>query len=149
VIKELRCDDLNRRKRTEILIKGDPKIAKELASKIEKSYKVNVIQEAENCLVMVKMRETAQNSLFYLGEVLVTETKVQINGKIGIGIVRDNKPELSYWLAIVDAAYNAGLAECLEWEEILEEENRKITDKILELQAKILMTKVNFDTMDV
>ena len=140
---------MNRRKRTEILIKGNPNIAKELALQINNNYEVKVIQEPENCLVMVKMRESAQKSLFYLGEVLVSEAKVQINEKIGIGIVSDNKPELSYWLAVIDAAYNAKLQETAEWEKLLLEEEKKIQEEILKKQSKILMTKVNFDTMDV
>jgi len=140
---------LNRRKRTEILIKGNPNIAEKLALEIESSYKVNIIQEPEYCLVMVKMRETAQRSLFYLGEVLATETKVQILDKIGIGIVNDNKPELSYWLAVIDAAYSAKLTEINTWEDILQKEEQKINEERLLKESKILMTKVNFDTMDV
>ena len=139
---------MKRRKRTEILIKGSPTIAEKLALEIEKSYKVKVIQEPEYCLVMVKMRETAQRSLFYLGEVLATEAKVQILDKIGIGIVNDNKPELSYWLAVIDAAYSAKLSETKAWEDILKQEETKINDEILCKQSKILKTKVNFDTMD-
>ncbi|MBU3189665.1 phosphonate C-P lyase system protein PhnG [Clostridium bowmanii] len=140
---------MNRRKRTEILIKGNPNIAEKLALEIESSYKVSIIQEPEYCLVMVKMRETAQRSLFYLGEVLATETKVQILDKIGIGIVNDNKPELSYWLAVIDAAYSAKLAEIKTWGDILQKEEQKINEERLIKESKILMTKVNFDTMDV
>ena len=140
---------MNRRKRTEILIKGNSSIAKTLALEIDNKYKVKVIQEPENCLVMVKMRESAQNSLFYLGEVLVSEAKVQINEKIGIGIVSDNRPELSFWLAIIDAAYNAKLEETQEWEQLLLQEEKKIQKEMLKKQSKILKTKVNFDTMDV
>ena len=139
---------MNRRKRTEILIKGNPNIAEKLALEIEKKYSVNVIQEPEYCLVMVKMRETAQKSLFYLGEVLATETKVQIQEKIGIGLVTDNKPELSYWLAVIDAAYSAKLIETQTWKEILQQEDLKINEELLRKQSKILMTKVNFDTMN-
>lgn len=140
---------MKRRKRTEILIKGSHTTAEKLALEIEKSYKVKVIQEPEYCLVMVKMRETAQKSLFYLGEVLATEAKVQILDKIGIGIVNDNKPELSYWLAIIDAAYSANFPETKVWKEILKQEETKINEEILSKQSKVLRTKVNFDTMDV
>lgn len=140
---------MNRRHRTEILIKGSEKIAEKLALEVSNKYKVKVIQEPENGLVMVKMRETAQNSLFYLGEVFVTEAKVQINEKLGIGIVNGNKPELSYWLAIIDAAYNAKLEEIMAWQQILEEEEVNINERIKKQQARIFKTKVNFDTMDV
>ena len=78
---------MNRRKRTEILIDGSPSFAKELASEIERNYDIHILSEPQHALTMIKMRETAKNSLFYLGEVLVTETKVQINNQVGIGIV--------------------------------------------------------------
>lgn len=98
---------------------------------------------------MVKMREAAQKSLFYLGEVFVTEAKVQIKDKLGIGIVTGNNQELAYYLAVIDAAYNAGLEETANWEQRLLDEEIKIKKKAEKEQRKILMTKVNFETMDV
>lgn len=139
---------MNRRKRTEILIKGSEAVAKKLCEEIEAKYTVNPIEEPNYGLTMIKMREEAQKSLFYLGEVFITEAKVQVNGRIGIGIVAGNKPELSYWLSVIDAAYNADLEEIKEWEKVLMAEEAKINEKIKMEQAKVLMTKVNFDTMD-
>ncbi len=56
---------------------------------------------------MIKMRETAKRELFYLGEVLVTEAKVSINGTLGMGIVVGDNEELALNLAIIDCATNA------------------------------------------
>lgn len=139
---------MKRRKRTEILIKGSKEIAKAMSDGIDKKYKVNVIEEPNNGLVMVKMREDAKKSLFYLGEVLVTEAKVQINNKLGIGIVNGVNSELAYWLAVIDAAYNAELEETKNWEAILKAEEEKINVEMQKQQSKILNTKVNFDTMN-
>lgn len=139
---------MDRRKRTEILVKGSLNIAEKLCRDIESKYAVKILDEPNYGLVMIKMREESQKSLFYLGEVFVTEAKVQINGKIGIGIVIGNKPSLSYWLSVIDAAYNADLDEVKAWEEILGNEDKKIKEVIRNEHAKLLMTKVNFDTMD-
>lgn len=139
---------MNRRKRTEILIKGDQNIAEKLALEINKNYEVKVVQESENGLVMVKMREAAQKSLFYLGEVLITEAKVQINEELGIGIVSGNKPDLAYYLAVIDAAYNANIKETSKWNTLLQEEQIRINNEIQNQQLNILKTKVNFETMD-
>lgn len=140
---------MKRRKRTEILIKGSAELARRFSEEIEENYSIKVIQAPENGLVMVKMREAAQKSLFYLGEVFVTEAKVQIKDKLGIGIVTENNQELAYDLAVIDAAYNAGLNETSNWEQQLLDEEMKIK-KIAEIeQEKIMMTKVNFETMDV
>ena len=91
---------MNRRRRTAILIDGSPSFAKDLAGEIERNYAIQVLSEPQHALTMIKLRETAKNSLFYLGEVLVTETKVQINNQLGIGIVVGNEEELSYQLAV-------------------------------------------------
>jgi len=140
---------MNRRKRTEILIKGSKHIAEKLAKEIEEKYEVKTIEEPNYGLVMIKMREEAKKSLFYLGEVLVTESKVQINGKLGIGIVSGNQPELSYWLAIIDASYNGDLEETKGWEKILINEEKKIIEVEKKYQSKVLKTRVSFNTMDV
>ncbi|WP_315065630.1 phosphonate C-P lyase system protein PhnG [uncultured Clostridium sp.] len=139
---------MNRRRRTEILIKGSTEIAKKMFIEIGEKYEVKIIEEPNNGLVMTKMREEAQKSLFYLGEVLVTEAKVQINGKLGIGIVRGNETELSYWLAVIDAAYNADLEETKSWQKLLEDEEKRIDEEMRKYNSRVLKTRVNFATMD-
>src|SRR5699024_1231073 len=66
---------------------------------------------------MLKMRESAQNSLFYLGEVLVTECKVMLENDIGVGVVIGTEMELAKYLAIIDEAFEA---EVMEVQSILE-----------------------------
>lgn len=140
---------MTRRERTEILIKGSPAVAQKLAADILKQYRIKNLEQENNGLVMLKMREKAKQSLFYLGEVLVTECKVMINDRVGIGMVKGYESELAYNLAVIDAAYNAGLPETEEWTEVLLLEKERIEREFLACQNKILKTKVNFDTMDV
>jgi alpha-D-ribose 1-methylphosphonate 5-triphosphate synthase subunit PhnG len=140
---------MKRRRRTEILINGSQKVVEDMAYCIKDNYQVKVIQEPESGLVMLKVRETSQKSLFYPGEVLVTESKVQIQGRIGIGIVTGDQPELSYNLAVIDAAYEAMLPETNEWKLLLENEEKDIQEQRAAASQSILKTKVNFETMDV
>ncbi|MCZ2259164.1 phosphonate C-P lyase system protein PhnG [Sporosarcina sp. G11-34] len=140
---------MNRRKRTEILIDGSPKFVNELASEIERNYDIHILSKPQHALTMIKMRETAKNSLFYLGEVLVTETKVQINNKLGIGVVVGNEEQLSYELAVIDAAYQGNLVETIHWTFLFEEEEKRIHENRKKKEASILKTKVNFEMMDV
>ncbi|NYE08528.1 alpha-D-ribose 1-methylphosphonate 5-triphosphate synthase subunit PhnG [Bacillus niacini] len=140
---------MRRRRRTEILINGSQKLVEDTAHCIKDNYQVKVIQEPESGLVMMKVRETSQKSLFYPGEVLVTECKVQIVGKIGIGIVTGDQPELSYNLAVIDAAYEAMLPETIGWKMLLENEEKVIQEQRAAANQSILKTKVNFETMDV
>lgn len=138
-----------RKKRTEVLIKGSAEVSAKLAQEILKIYHVKTLEEPNNSLVMVKVRESAQQSLFYLGEVLITECKVMINGYLGIGMAKGYEPELVHNLAIIDAAYNAGLPETKKWTNVLLLEEGRIREECEAIKNKVLKTKVNFDTMDV
>ncbi len=138
---------MNRRRRTEILIKGSIELARGLVQSLEEKYELRVIEAPNNGLVMIKQRETAKNSSFYLGEVLVTEAKVEIKGTLGLGVVAGNNEELAYLLAVVDAAYNAKLPEIEKWEEVLRSEETKIEAELMQRQGRLMLTKVNFETM--
>ncbi|MDQ7092531.1 phosphonate C-P lyase system protein PhnG [Desulfosporosinus sp. PR] len=138
-----------RKKRTRILIEGSSEVAQRLAAEILNRHEVKTIEESNNGLVMVKVRESAKRSLFYLGEVLITECKVMVAGTLGIGMVKGHEPGLAYNLAIIDAAYNARLAETEEWAKVLQLEEIRIAEERRALEKKVLMTKVNFNTMNV
>lgn len=140
---------MNRRRRTEILIRGNKCLAKKLAEDIKNKYEVRSIEDPNNGLVMIKMRETAKRELFYLGEVLVTEAKVYVNGSLGLGIVAGDEYELANNLAIIDGAYKGNLEEIREWEELLLKEEELIKEKEKIETKKILETKVDFSTMNV
>lgn len=74
---------MNRKRRTRILIDFGKEESLKLAEIIENSYPIEMISEPSEALTMIKVRVSAKNSLFYLGEVLITETKVRIEGKVG------------------------------------------------------------------
>lgn len=139
---------MNRRERTKILIDGSPDLAKQLAMEIEISHTVKLIEQPNHGLVMLKMRENAKRSLFYLGEVMVVEAKVEVNGHLGLGIVAGTNEGLAYQLAIVDAAYNAGLPETASWPKKLQAEQQRIHENMKCYNNNILKTKVSFETMD-
>lgn len=140
---------MKRRQRTEILIQGDGQLAQQFAESIMDTYECREILAPQYGLTMIKMRETAKNSLFYIGEVLITEAKVEINNRIGIGIVVGMKDELAKHLAIIDAAYKADLPEKTTWEVQLIKAEKQITKELAKKQAELFETKVSFETMEV
>jgi alpha-D-ribose 1-methylphosphonate 5-triphosphate synthase subunit PhnG len=140
---------MKRRQRTEILIQGDSQLAQQFAESIMDTYECREILAPQYGLTMIKMRETAKNSLFYIGEVLITEAKVEINNRIGIGIVVGMKDELAKHLAIIDAAYKADLPETTTWKLQLIEAEKQITKELAKKQAELFETKVSFETMEV
>ncbi|MGG4180731.1 phosphonate C-P lyase system protein PhnG [Virgibacillus pantothenticus] len=140
---------MKRRRRTEILVQANTDLAKSLAYQIKQTYTYKEIVAPQYGLTMVKMRESAKKSLFYIGEMLVTEAKVEINEQIGIGVVQGMQDDLATNLAIIDAAYNAQLPETLAWEDVLLEAEADIHHKRAKQQAELMETKVSFETMDV
>ena len=94
---------------------------------------------------MIKMREPVQNSLFYLGEVIISEASVSIDGTVGRAAAMGDDFEKTLNMAVIDAACNKGNFEdekiLLEWEakqnELTEKEN-----------AMLQKTKVKFHSMD-
>ncbi|MDQ0429348.1 alpha-D-ribose 1-methylphosphonate 5-triphosphate synthase subunit PhnG [Planomicrobium stackebrandtii] len=140
---------MKRRKRTEILIQGDGSLAKALAVSITQKYECREVSVPEQGMIMVKMRESAKNSLFYMGEVLITEAKVEISGKIGTGLLVGMDEQRATHLAIIDAAYKAQLPEAADWEHQLLEEEKKIRMAKAQQQAELFETKVSFETMEV
>lgn len=140
---------MKRKERTQILIAGQGELSRKLCTEIEKNYLINIIEQPNNGLVMMKMRENSQRSLFYIGEVLVTECKVEINGVIGMGILSGLDEQHAYQLAVIDAAYNARLPETAGWESLLRQEQQVLEQQRQQEYARVLKTRVNFETMDV
>lgn len=140
---------MKRRKRTEILIQGNGHLAEELAAGIAQKYECREVTAPEQGMIMVRMRESAKNSLFYMGEVLITEAKVEVSGKIGTGLLVGMDEQRARNLAIIDAAYKAQLPETAEWELLLLEEEQQIYEAKAQQQAELFETKVSFETMEV
>jgi len=138
---------MNRRERTTILIKDNTGLSSQLAGEIESKYSVEVLEDPAEGLVMIKMKETARKSQFFLGEVLVTQCKVILDTHPGLGIVQGHEPELSKELAIIDAAYRGDVPETRGWEELFQEAWEKIQKEDLWEAEKIAATKVNFSSM--
>lgn len=135
--------------RTKVLIEVGQREALEMANEIIGNYEVQEIQPPRQGLTMIKLRESAKNSLFYIGEVLVTETKVKIGNSFGTGIVMEENNDLSKALAVIDAAYKGNLPEAEKWLHILKELEQKLHNKLEQVKCSIERTKVNFDTMKI
>lgn len=139
---------MNRKRRTKIFIDYANDEVIEMAKEIKDKYDVEIIQEPIEGLAMVKVRETAKNSLFYLGEVLISECKVRINDTVGIGIVKGSQAELSQALAIADVAYEENLPGLEKWTKIFEECEKDGLEKLKQKRSIVGRTKVDFEMMD-
>ena len=100
---------------------------------------------------MVKVRETAKGSLFYLGEALATSCRVRIGDAVGIGLVMGSNRCRAYELAVIDAAFagEAGAARADRWDTRLREELAAVDAREAAEVARAATTRVDFSTMEV
>lgn len=132
-----------------MLIEGNPSIAQEIAADIEAAYEVEVLDEPHEELVMVKVRESARNSVFYLGEALICSCRVRLAHTMGFGFVLGNKRNAAYNLALIDAAFSSGQdhERAASWEQKIEQEAKRLAEKQRKEQALVDRTRVEFATM--
>lgn len=138
---------MSRKHRTEILIREGGELAALLANELRSIHDVRVLQEPVEGLVMMKLREDARNSVFYLGEVLVTEAKAQVNSATGLGVVQGTNAELARDLAALDAAWNANLPICEKWLDRLREADEQLSRAAALENGRLMATRVNFVSM--
>ena len=139
---------MERSRRTRILIQGSPELRRELCRLVLSRHSNAAVDDPRGGLVMIQARETAKNGLFYLGELLVTEAKVQIEGRIGLGIIAGDDREAARELAVIDAACNAGLEVTSGWDARLIEEEARILNRERAEAERVAKTKVAFESMD-
>lgn len=141
---------MNRKERTRVLVEGDRKLLSRMANEAEQRFSVAVVKDPTEELVMLKMREDAQRSLFYLGEALMTSCTVRIGQSYGYGMVLGEDQKMARDLAIVDAAYAAcGNEEVLSaWDEELIAEQQLLDERARTLSEALLRTRVDFSTME-
>jgi len=158
-------ESMLRRRRTSILVDGDPRLSRQIAASIEKSASVRLISGPQEVLVMNKVRESAQNSLFYLGEALLTECKVSLDSSVacapeagaalrsdtalGIGLILGENRERAYQLAVIDAAFNLEqpLPGHEQWLLMLAEEEARLAALAERGREKLDATRVEFSSM--
>lgn len=130
------------------LVESSFLIWQKLGKKLASHYQVKIIQAPETCLVMMPARDSVERSSFYLGELLVTEAVVEINGHRGYGLAMEDRPEHALTYAIIDAALNGGLPEVEEIKQLLKQADDEI-NKRFELEKRMVAsTRVNFAILE-
>lgn len=128
-----------------IMANADRDSINTISASLKNKHNIIIIKEPTKTLTMIKMREPVQSSLFYIGEVIVTEAVVEFDGVKGMAVCMGDDFEKTLNMAIIDAAYNKGVFAMEERLLELEEQHRV---KIEKENALHLKTMVNFNTMD-
>lgn len=117
-----------------------------IADQIKADNNVKILKAPQKTLVMVKVRESVKNSLFYLGEVLATECMVTVDRAKGVSVIAGDDFEKAIAAAIIDGYLNG------------EGEKENVLRQIYELEKKqqksreainrqLRKSKVNFNLM--
>jgi alpha-D-ribose 1-methylphosphonate 5-triphosphate synthase subunit PhnG len=136
---------MEKKRLTKILAKADGDASAALSAVILEKYSVVIVKEPSKTLAMIKMREPVRQSLFYIGEVIVCEAVVELEGVKGMSVCMGDDMEKTLNMAIIDAAINKGVFEGMDRLLEIEKEQEDIMRRENALHLK---TMVNFKTMD-
>ena len=140
---------MDKRRLTKILAKAAKREVRALSADIQKAWSPLVLKQPQKTLAMIKMREPVKQSLFYIGEVIVYEAMVEIEGTQGIAVVMcsstNNDAEKVLDMAIIDAAVNKGVFTKMD---TLLELERQQNERVMRENALHLKTMVNFESLD-
>lgn len=117
-----------------------------LAKEIRNVLKVRIIKQ-ENGLVMMRARDSVENEVFNLGEILVSEAEVEINGVLGYSQVLGDDTEKALAGAILDAVCETKHPFREKIMKMLNQEKNYYEKEKAKEYAKIKSTKVEFEVM--
>lgn len=134
-------------KRSLIFAEGDFKIFESLANTVLGRADVKVVREPQTCLVMMSALDSVEQVPFYLGEVLITEAAVELDGVLGYGFALENQPVKALCFAVLEAALQAGHDAVPIIHEALQSQAAAVEMKRRQESARLAGTRVNFDVM--
>jgi alpha-D-ribose 1-methylphosphonate 5-triphosphate synthase subunit PhnG len=136
---------MDKKKLFKIMSNAESAKLAELSAKIREQHSIIIIKEPNKTLAMIKMREPVRESLFYIGEVMVCEAIVELDGVKGIAVTQGDDFAKTLDMAIIDAACNKGV---FADESTLLELERAQEERIRKENALHLKTMVSFTSMD-
>lgn len=107
---------------------------------------VQIITPPTVGMIMARVEDGALGVVFNLGEVLVSEARVSIDGHEGWGMVMGGSPDRALAVAIVDAGLEAGHSRRSTIERELLDLAEEVEATALAEWARVEPTKVEFDT---
>lgn len=114
--------------------------------KIDKKFKIQVLTAPTEQTLLVPVKDPISGNDFYSGEVLVTSTIVQVEDTKGWSMVMDSNNELSLYVSVIDACYEAGILKD-EIKELLKDAKEQKKSENKKINRKVNSTRVSFDLM--
>lgn len=119
-----------------------------IAGKIGNTAGIEIKKPARTALVMMGVRESVQLVPFYLGEVLISQCTVAVDGTIGYGFIMGDELEKAYCLAVIEAAIAGNHPLTEEITAAVSGQAEAIRRQNLLEHALIAKTRVRFERME-
>ncbi len=132
----------------EIMAEGDLGRWLDLAQSIVDRHKVEIMMPPEPCTAMLQAVDSVGCTPFYLGEVLMSEAAVAVDGVAGYGFAIEDEPQRALCVAIIDAALAAEVPETAAIRRALADEAARLSAQAKREESLVAATKVNFAIME-
>lgn len=132
----------------DVLIQGDFSLWQEIARGITGRHEVKVVQNPDTCLVMMQALDSVGGTPFCLGEVLLSEAAVTVNGTIGYGLAIEDEPARVLCFAVINAALAAQVPEKQDILNAIAAEKERLLQMLRQEDSLVAGTKVRFDIME-
>lgn len=136
---------MDKRRLTKVLVRADRSEVAALSANIKKLYSPVIVKEPAKTLTMIKLRDPVKQGEFFIGEVIVCEGAVEIDGVQGMAVLMGDDADKVLDMAIIDAAVNMEVFKDMERLTELEEGQNNRT---MQEHGMNLKTMVNFESMD-
>ena len=136
---------MDKKRLTKVLVRADKSEVAALTAEIQKTHIPIIVKEPCKTLTMVKLRDPVKRGMFFIGEVIICEAAVEIDGVQGVSVLMEDDMEKVLDMAIIDAAVNNGVFNDFERLAELEEKQNKS-----EMQEHVmdLRTPGNFESIN-
>lgn len=142
-------DTIKREQLNFLLQKADFNILKQLCEKIEESHEIKILQPPVEQTLLQPIYDPVSEGKFYAGEILVTTAIVQLgenSAAKGWAMVQDKNEELSFCVAVCDAAFAADFFK-KEITELIVSTEDKLQLQKKQINKRVNATRVKFDLM--
>lgn len=123
-------------------------ILEAFVGELEPRYSVVIVRYPALCTTMIRAEDSVELQPFYLGEALITECALALDGVTGYGICLGDEPVRSYCMAFIDAALLLGGERTAPIHAFLEARGSELEAALRVEYNQIQRTKVDFKLME-
>ena len=115
---------------------------------LEPHCAIQVVRHPAVGTTMIRAEDSVEGQPFYLGEALITECELNIDGQPGFGLCLGDEPVRSYCMAFLDALILLSDSRLSRVEAFLSEQAAVIEGRVRAEHELIQRTKVDFKLME-